>query len=192
VQWRYGTHKLSRDANGDLNERFRGTVPDSVIVYNTPTISKERLNADLGLYAQDSWTLKRLTLGPGVRFEYFNAKIEAITEPTGRFIGARAFPEVPDRPNWTNVAPRLGAVYDLTGDSKTALKASVNKYNTAADYAAFQSPSPLNGESISIYNLNPLKQGLVDLVDRTAADRSKNRQSYTGFEASISAGFRAS
>src|SRR6185436_18843937 len=42
---------------------------------------------------------------------------------------ARSFPEIPDTPNWNNVAPRFGAVYNLTGDAKTALKGSVNKYN---------------------------------------------------------------
>ena len=31
-------------------------------------------------------------------------------------------------PNWNNVAPRFGAVYDLFGDARTALKGSVNKY----------------------------------------------------------------
>ena len=47
----------------------------------------------------------------------------------GRFVPARSFTDVPDVPNWKNIAPRLGVVYDLTGDAKTALKASVNRYN---------------------------------------------------------------
>ena len=32
------------------------------------------VNRDLGIYAQDTWTFKRLTVSPGIRFENFNAK----------------------------------------------------------------------------------------------------------------------
>jgi hypothetical protein len=46
-------------------------------------------------------------------------------------VPARSFSEVPNVPNWKNLAPRFSLVYDLTGDAKTALKGSVNKYNRA-------------------------------------------------------------
>jgi len=46
-------------------------------------------------------------------------------------VPARSFSEVPDVPNWKNLAPRFSMVYDLTGDAKTAVKGSVNKYNRA-------------------------------------------------------------
>ena len=41
----------------------------SVTVYNTPVITRGQVNHDLGIYAQDSWTINRLTLSPGVRVE---------------------------------------------------------------------------------------------------------------------------
>ena len=41
---------------------------------------------------------------------------------------ARSFAGIPSLLDWTNVAPRFGAAYDLTGDSKTALKFAVSKY----------------------------------------------------------------
>ena len=37
-------------------------IPDSVIVRNTPLVYGERLNRDFGIYAQDSWRFKRLTI----------------------------------------------------------------------------------------------------------------------------------
>ena len=67
AQWRYGPYRVNTNVNADLIQRYRNGVPDSVIVYNTPQRSREQLNADLGVYVQDSWTLKRLTLNPGVR-----------------------------------------------------------------------------------------------------------------------------
>jgi hypothetical protein len=50
--------------------------------------------------------------------------------PAGRFIGARHFTAEPEseRPHWKDVAPRLGAVYDVFGDSTTAVKMSWGKY----------------------------------------------------------------
>jgi hypothetical protein len=302
VQWHIGQTWNTADANADLVQRYRDGVPDSVIVYNTPTRLYALMGADLGLYLQDSWTLRRLTINPGIRYEYFNSSAQANAVEAGRFVPARSFAEIPDIPNWKNFAPRLGVVYDLTGDAKTAVKASVNKYNrnfttdfanrynplalqsdtrnwsdcdflpgtstcstrvlatnkdniaqdneigpsnnlnfgraparhadpdikrpydieyslsvvrqlrtgvsvtaawyrrdtynleqqlntlvTVADYAAFTTPSPLNGEPVTIYNLNRSKQGLVDLLDTNATDRSTARINYNGLELSFSA-----
>ena len=41
--------------------------------------------------------------------------------------------------------------------------------------------------SVTVYNLNRAKQGLVDLLDTTATDRSKTRVNYNGLEVSFSA-----
>ena len=92
AQWRYGPYRVNTNVNADLIQRYRNGVPDSVIVYNTPQRSRQRLNADLGVYVQDSWTLKRLTLNPGVRFEYFNVSISAMEVEPGRFVGFRSYP----------------------------------------------------------------------------------------------------
>jgi hypothetical protein len=101
---------------------------NSVTVYNTPTRYYEYVNADLGIYAQDVWTMRRLTLSPGFRYDHFNAKIQGGCRDRGRFVGAFCQPDVADMPNWNNLSPRFSAVFDLFGDSRTALKASVSKY----------------------------------------------------------------
>ena len=36
---------------------------------NTPTTRLDTLNADSGLFVQDRWTMKRLTLFGGARFD---------------------------------------------------------------------------------------------------------------------------
>jgi len=130
AQWRYGPYRVNTNVNADLVQRYRNGVPDSVIVYNTPQRSREQLNADLGMFAQDSWTLKRLTLNPGVRFEYFNVSINAMAVEGGRFVGFRSYPAQSDIPSWFNIAPRFGAVYDLKGNAKTAIRFGFNKYDT--------------------------------------------------------------
>ena len=64
-----GHYEISNYKNGDLIQNYRGKVPDSVDIANTPVLSNDLMNRDLGIYVQDSWTIKRLTLNPGVRFE---------------------------------------------------------------------------------------------------------------------------
>ena len=65
-----------------LQLRFTNGVPTQVQVRNTPIDeSIERMNADLGFYAQDAWTMNRLTLNLGARYDYFNAEVPALSAP---------------------------------------------------------------------------------------------------------------
>ena len=146
MQWGYGFNRSQKrfQQQGpnpgfgvDLVQRYRNGVPDSVNVFNTPVHGQENLNADAGIYVQDSWTIHRLTITPGIRFEHFNTSIAVETVGEGRFVAARTFPEVPNLPNWNDIAPRLGIVYDLFGNAKTAIRASVGKYMVAYSTVGF-------------------------------------------------------
>ncbi len=103
------------------------------MIRNTPLAAHgEKLNYDIGIYAQDSWTLKRLTLNAGLRFEKLKAPVLAATAPAGRFVPERTFAAIENLPNWTgDFAPRFAAVCDVFGNAKTALKYTLNKYNLA-------------------------------------------------------------
>src|SRR5262249_12707446 len=103
------------------------------------------LNSDLGAYAQDAWTMNRLTIHYGGRFEHFNASIPAESSAASTWIAARNFPEIPNVPNWNDWAVRLAGAYDLTGDGKTAVKANAGKY-VASQAAGFaQGFNGMNG-----------------------------------------------
>jgi len=126
--------------NADLVQRYRGPttfgnlfepgvwVPDSVVVSNTPYVQQSNLDADVGLYLQDSWRMGKLTLNPGVRYEYLRGSTEAIDLPAGRFVPARHFDAIPNLPKWNDISPRFGAAYDLFGNGRTAIKGSLGKY----------------------------------------------------------------
>jgi hypothetical protein len=131
MQWRYGTNATSGELNADLIQRYRDGVPDSVVVYNTPRLLDQaefKMHADLGLYAQDTWKIGRLALSPGIRFYRLHASIESGIAPAGRFVPERSYAGFPDIMDWWDIGPRLGGAYDVFGDGRTALKASVNKY----------------------------------------------------------------
>jgi hypothetical protein len=119
-------------------------VPYQVTLFNTPADEYDKLNADLGLFFQDTWTLKKLTLTPGIRWEYFNAGypdegVSAASQALMIAEGYAARPLFPatTMPTFKNWAPRFGASYDLSGNGKTALKASVARYNSAFSTVTF-------------------------------------------------------
>ena len=128
-QNKMGQDDVLNQRNGDLIAVYVNNKPSSVTVYNTPANQKVGIHTDLGVYAQDSWTMKRLTLSPGLRVQWFNASATEVSVPAGRFAPARYYAEQKDLPNFpSDVAPRLSAAYDLFGDGRTALKASAGKY----------------------------------------------------------------
>ena len=113
--------------NQDQAWRFRNGAPERITIY-APSQELNRTNADLGIYAQDSWSLDRLTMNLGVRFDYFNGGVPVQNVTAGLFVTERQFEAVKNKPNWTDINPRLGMSYDLLGDGRTALKASLGRY----------------------------------------------------------------
>ena len=74
---------------GDVTYRFLNSVPNQVTQIATPYQDKERLKAEVGVYLQDQWTMRRLTLNLGLRFDYLNAFVPS------QYLGAG--PWVPGR-----------------------------------------------------------------------------------------------
>jgi hypothetical protein len=128
---------------------FVNGVPNSVTVLNTPFLEHDNLNFDSGIYAQDRWTLDRLTLNLGVRYDHFNVSIPPSSAPAGRFVPARSFPEIKDIPNWDDWAIRTGVSYDLFGDGRTAIKANVSKYVAGESLSSTTPYNPMANKSES-------------------------------------------
>ena len=97
----------------------------------------------MGVYIQDSWRLNRLTANVGIRWEILNAKVLAGKSPAGRFVPERTFDEIVDVPDWNDFAPRMGLVYDLFGNGKTAVKYSLNRYNLSRTTGIAANYNPL-------------------------------------------------
>ncbi|MCM3878863.1 MAG: TonB-dependent receptor [Vicinamibacterales bacterium] len=142
--------RMGNTHNGDLYQNYVAGRPSTVTVWNTPLEAPGIVDYDAGLYLQDSWTIKRLTINPGIRAEFFSAGMREASSPAGRFVPARFFPEqrglIKWGPDW---APRLAAVYDLFGNGRTALKTNYSRYYRQydADPATAYSPIGLVSEN---------------------------------------------
>jgi hypothetical protein len=150
-----------------------------------PGNEPNRIRADnicLSAFLQDSWTIaNRLTLNIGFRVDDWNGWVPMYKKgaeselavaigaatylPT---IGFNPFGELPafDRwdnaIDWTGFSPRLGLVYDLFGNGKTALKASYSRYRQMVTTASFQQVSPYKQFLFSYYWWDLNNNGSLD------------------------------
>lgn len=128
----------------DTSLTVRNGVPFQVTVRTTPYTARERLVADLGLYLQDTWTFNRFTANLGVRWDYLNNKVEKQSAAGGTWIGPRSFNELVDVPNFTDIGPRIGLVYDVFGNGKTAVKATMSRYILPSTVGTARLLNPFN------------------------------------------------
>jgi hypothetical protein len=155
VQDTWGKYAQWRNANGDIRAIFNNGVPFQAQILNTPLAWQDNLYHDFGAFAQDSWTLKRLTVNYGARYEIFaSGQPRQVSEP-GRFVGAREFDPIP-MPTWYTFAPRMGLVYDLFGNQKTALKFSLGRYMQAGTtgFSNSYNPNALQATAVTWNDLN--------------------------------------
>lgn len=129
VQHKSGYQRIiTQENNGALEQQYRNGVASSVSVAAAPADMQSKVNHDAGIYIQDRWTFKRMTINAGLRYEIFQGGVGATSAPAGRFVGARSTPELQVWPTWKNAVPRFNLVYDLFGNAKTAVKFAAGKY----------------------------------------------------------------
>ncbi len=151
----WGPYESYRTGNGDIERlMYRNGVPEFARVSNRPIISGIDYARDMGIFAQDTWTIDRLTLNLGVRWEQMIAHTyeagpsvtpgprSTITQ-NSRFVAAQQFASRRNLPNWKDFAPRLGLSYDVFGDASTAFKVSWGRYNAANTFTYAQWFNPV-------------------------------------------------
>jgi hypothetical protein len=172
----------SQDVPAAVDYYFVNRVPDRIRQWATPLHTTNRLDHEMGIYAQDAWTFNRMTINAGLRFDYYansfpdQALGPALFTPTRNVVIPGA-----DFYSMKDLTPRLGFAYDLFGDGKTALKAHWGKYVGGL--------SPGTGNPVGNLSTNSTRQWRddngnftpdCDLLNRAAQDLTATGGDFCG------------
>jgi hypothetical protein len=114
--------------NQAMDYTFNNRVPVSVRIWAVPFAWEDHA-VEKAAYVQDQWTIDRLTLNLGLRYNDVFQELDEVTLAAGPFVPARTLPRVPNFPHWRNLNTRVGAAYDLSDAGKTAIKFALGRYN---------------------------------------------------------------
>jgi len=162
--------KTTTQVAQQLSYTFNNGSPISLSTRVGPTRVSDRLRYG-ALFVQDAWTRGRLTLQGALRFELAsswspgdeNGVLEA-----HQFGGANLFPRTDGVKGYRDLTPRGGAVYDLFGTGKTAIRMNFGKYLQGV----------FSGEAYTIKN--PATT-LVSSITRTWTDPSGDKVAQCDF-----------
>lgn len=142
VQWGRLYYESDYAVQGDHYVEYNNGVPTQVRQFNSPTVSKNVATV-LGLFFQDSWSLNRLTLNLGARWDRYVGTLPEQSAGQNRFIGPRSVPET-EVINQNIGVWRAGASYDLMGNGRTAVKASYSRYGLQVGIDRVTAVNPLS------------------------------------------------
>jgi hypothetical protein len=120
--------------------------PNTVTIFNSP-LHVDRAVMTTALYGQDAYSIGRLTVFGGLRWERIEGYLPAQETPASQYFPEgqvfrgvsinnvvqdytvrKSFPAVRQNPLWHNFGPRVSATFDVTGKGKSVLKASWGSY----------------------------------------------------------------
>jgi hypothetical protein len=132
---RGGTSNIEQIYNNGVSTQVIFGIPTATctgaLKCHDALTSQAALNA-LGFFVNDTWAWGKSTVNLGVRFDRYSGWLPE-QEQLGATVGpvtveAKTFPET-DLYTFNSLwAPRLGYVYDLSGDGKTVIKANYGFY----------------------------------------------------------------
>ena len=139
----FTSHTLRYSVNGTRWD-FRYGKPYRIMVENDDLEVWYSVGSK-GFYIQDTWTLKeRLTINLGVRWDTWECYLPEQHNPAAHqavldivesrnpellpYFQERTIPAIRNLVNFSKLAPRVGLIYDVFGDGKTALKFNWSRY----------------------------------------------------------------
>src|SRR5262245_58175235 len=162
---------------------------NTVQIFNSP-LHVERAVMSTAFYGQDSYSVGRLTLMGGIRWERIEGYLPEQSTPASRYFPdglvfkgvtinnvvqdytvKKSFPAVRQDPLWHNWGPRVSATYDVKGNGRTVAKASWGKY---LDQINTGTPPNPNANINEVYAWNDLNGDFIFQPGNAAWDGLKH------------------
>jgi hypothetical protein len=156
-----GDWRLVTMYTGDVQPiTYNAGAPVSVTL-RLPSDRFTDVDRDMGLFLQDKWSLGRVTLNLGVRYDQFIGSTKPSTILGNRFTAETTFGECSDGTwdpgdlctgqvqDWKDISPRVGFAMDVFGDGRTAVKASAARYMAGQAIAFANAVNPIGALTAS-------------------------------------------
>jgi hypothetical protein len=112
----------------NVTYRLDNGVPNQLTQSISPWVNNARAAAT-GAFVQEQWTRNRVTVQGGLRFDRARSWFPEQQEGPSRFLPTPiVIPKIRGVDSYMDITPRFGAVMDLRGDGRTALKINAGKY----------------------------------------------------------------
>jgi Carboxypeptidase regulatory-like domain len=156
-----GDLRSANRGSNALRYRFNNGVPNQLTMFIND-FQNDLWMRDDALFAQGQWTVRRLTLQGGLRFDRAWSWAPPQQEgPTTFLPTPLIYPQTPGVDSYKDLTPRMAATWDVFGNGKTALKANAGKYLEATITA-------------SNYGIANPTSRIVSSVSRTWTDANGN------------------
>jgi hypothetical protein len=162
---------FEQKSGGHIEHIYANNVSSSV-VFDFPTasgtvgslgahndlLSLSALDAS-GAFVNDTWAVGRATVSLGFRYDRYHGWLPEQQQLGGTIgpetIQAQSFPETHFY-TWNSAAPRVGLVYDLSGDGRTVIKANYGLYWHNPGVGAASSANPNQAEKTATWSWNDI------------------------------------
>jgi hypothetical protein len=141
MQAQEGWNRQSGRINLDRQYIFFNKNPILINQFATPLTKEERARS-ISFFAQDQWTINRLTLNLGARFDFHKGWVPDQVVPAGSFVPQRQYAGIDNTPSFKDITPRIGVAYDVFGDGKTAIKGSFGLYVSSQGISLTEQNNP--------------------------------------------------
>jgi hypothetical protein len=149
-----GRWRLAQQWTSDVSAvTYNGLLPNGnlnpvSVTLRIPTDRRNAVKNDSAVFAQDQWRLRRATISAGLRWDWFISETRPETLPASTWNPELTFDRCADGvnnlaqgcvgrvANWKDLSPRVGVAFDVFGNGKTAIKASVARYVNGVGLAA--------------------------------------------------------